>query len=69
MIKVLFKNSNGQEREIAEVKTIEAAHLEINKFCSERDFTINYKRCWKRENRTVVDVGSHYELFYIVETT
>lgn len=69
MIKVLFKNSNRQEREIAEVKTIEAAHLEINKFCSERDFTINYKRCWKRENRTVVDVGFHYERFYIVETT
>lgn len=69
MIKVLFKNSNGQEREIAEVKTIEAAHLEINKFCSERGFTINYKRCWERKNRTVVDVGSHYELFYIVKTT
>ena len=57
-MKVLFENSKGQTREIAEVKTIEQAYKEINKFCSERNYEIRLMREWKKDNVTIVDVGS-----------
>lgn len=67
-MKVLFRNSRGIAREIAEVATVEEAYQEINKFCEERNFTIHYTRGWvEGDGVTVVDVGSHTEFFHIVE--
>lgn len=66
-MKVLFENSKGQTREIAEVKTIEQAYKEINKFCSERNYEIRLMREWRKDNVTIVDVGSYTEFFHIVE--
>ena len=66
-MKVLFENSKGQTREIAKVKTTEQAYEEINKFCSERNYEIRLMREWKKDNVTIVDVGSYTEFFHIVE--
>ena len=66
-MKVLFENSQGKTREIADVSTMEEANKVINNFCEERNFYIRYKRKWKKGNVTYVDVGSHTEFFHIVE--
>lgn len=66
-MKVLFKNSRRQKREIAEVSTVEEAYQAICKFCSDRNFEIHYYRTIKRNNEIKVDVGSHTEFFYIFE--
>lgn len=65
-MKLIFKNSAGQERVIAEVKDEEAAMIEITKFCEERSFHIYYTRTWEKDGRVWVDCGSHSE-FFIVE--
>ena len=39
----------------------------VGYFCEERNFYIHYKRKWKKDNVTYVDVGSHIEFFHIVE--
>jgi len=66
-MKVLFVNSKGIEREIAEVSTKKEATDEIVKFCTDRNFEVHYMRGHKVENTTVIDVGSHTEHFLIVE--
>ena len=66
-MKVLFENSQGKTREIANVSTIEEVNKVINNFCEERSFHIRYKRKWKKGNVVYVDVGSHTEFFHIVE--
>ena len=66
-MKVLFENSQGKTREIADVSTIEEANKVINRFCEERNFYIRYKRKWKKGGVTYVDVVSHTEFFHIVE--
>lgn len=66
-MKVLFKNSQGQKREIAEVKSVNEGYVEIQKFCTERNYEPHYYRTVKRDNVLKVDVGSHTEFFYIVE--
>jgi hypothetical protein len=64
-MKLIFENSNGEERVIAEVDDIDEALDEIHKFCDERDFKIYYTRQWRENNRTTFDVGSWSEFFHL----
>lgn len=63
-MKLVFQNSRGHERTIADVKTADEAYSEIKKFCRERDFHIYYTRILQDDDGvTVYDVGSHTEFF------
>lgn len=64
-MKLIFENSYGEERVIAEVHSEEEAYKEINKFCDERNFKIYYVRTWAENGRKKYDVGSHTEFFYL----
>lgn len=64
-MKVYFQNSKGNEILIGETNDNDDATRIIKRFCRERSFKIPYMRCWKEENRTFVDVGSHVEFFII----
>lgn len=64
-MKLIFKNSYGKERVIANPQNEEEAFKEINKFCNERNFEIYYIRSWMSGNRKKYDVGSWSEFFYL----
>ena len=64
-MKLIFENSYGEERVIAEPKNEKEAVKEIYKFCEERNFNIYYYRTWMSGNRKKFDVGSHTEFFYL----
>lgn len=72
-MKLLFQNSRGEERVIAEVDDEKEAINEIYKFIDECNakrtdggkFTTYYMRCWNRDNRKWFDVGSHTEFFIL----
>lgn len=64
-LRLTFKNSRGEEREIADVANKEQAIQEINKFCSDRKYTIYYVRNWEKDNIVHYDVGSWSEFFYL----
>lgn len=63
-MKLVFQNSKGHERTIADVETANDAYSEIKKFANERDFHIYYTRVWQDDNGvTVYDIGSHVDFF------
>ena len=62
-MKLIFQNSQGKERVIANVNSLAEADNEMNKFMEERNFKSPYKRLWEHDGRVIVDVGSHYEYF------
>lgn len=63
-MKLVFQNSQGHERTIADVKTADEAYSEIKNFCDERNFHICYTRVWLDDDGVkVYDVGSHVEFF------
>ena len=64
-MKLLFQNSQGKERVIAEIDSFEEACSEMDKFMEERSFNSYYKRLWDRDGRMIVDVGSWTEFFII----
>ena len=72
-MKLIFENSHGQERIIAEIKDENEAFEEINKFVDNcnanrtdgKKFEIYYIRSWERNGRKTFDVGSHTEFFHI----
>ena len=72
-MKLVFENSYGQERVIAEVKDENEAIKEINKFVDDcnakradgKNFKIYYIRSWEQDRRKKFDVGSHTEFFYL----
>ena len=66
-MKLIFSNSNGEERVIAEPKDEKETMKEIHKFCEERNFKVYYVRTWMENNRKVYDVGSWSEFFYLEE--
>lgn len=68
-IKVIFQNSLGKERVIAEVETKGQAITTINKFLEEHNYTSYYTREWIENGRTKIDVGSHTEFFFLKEIT
>lgn len=62
-MKLVFMNSSGKERFIANVNKKEEAMSEIKNFCYEHEFKIPYTRCWEKDGVTTFDVGSHTEFF------
>lgn len=65
-MKLIFENSYGEERVIAEPQTEEEAWKYIHQFCKERNFKIYYVRGWMdNNNRITYDVGSHTEFFHL----
>ena len=72
-MKLYFENSLGIRREIADCKTWNDVCYCIDKFIEQANehkpvnakrFKSYYKRVWKEDNLTKIDVGSHTEFFY-----
>ena len=66
-MKLIFQNSRGEERVIAEPRNKKEAVKEINKFLDEHNFKSYYTRIWEENGRLKYDVGSHTEFFFLEE--
>lgn len=67
-MKLVFQNSRGHERTVADVKTADEAYSEIKNFCNERNFHIYYIRIWQDDDgATVYDVGAWNEKFRLIK--
>lgn len=65
-MRLLFQNSRGEERVIAEPQTKEEAIKEINKFLEDHNFKSYYMNvCEDDRGRLRLDVGSWSEFFYL----
>lgn len=64
-MKLIFQNSKGEERVIAEPENEEKAMECIYQFCEEKNFRIYYVRSWMSGNRKKYDVGSWSEFFFL----
>lgn len=64
-MKLIFKNSKGEERIVAVPNSEESALEFIHAFCEERGFIIYYVRTWREGERKWFDVGSHTEFFIL----
>ena len=72
MAKLLFQNSQGIERWIADCDTWDEVNKCIDLFIDQANsgraenkrFKSYYRRMWEENNRTVIDVGSWSELFF-----
>jgi hypothetical protein len=64
-MKLVFKNSQGKERTIANVDSKEQANVEINKFCSDKKYEVYYTRSWEINGVVYYDVGSWSEFFLL----
>ncbi len=79
IISLVFKDDHGNTREISQINAfydtgqaktdreiVEEASQTINQFCSERNFKIHYTRIYNQNGKTIFDVGSHGEFFYLI---
>lgn len=78
-MKLVFKNSYGKERELANVESQEEAIKIMNDFMNEHNFKCYYIRTWHVDegevtptriapaSYTCFDVGSHTEFFYLYD--
>lgn len=72
-MKLIFENSNGVERVIANPNNEDEAMETIHAFVDEcnakrtdgKEFKIYYIRSWMEENRKKYDCGSWSEFFYL----
>lgn len=65
-MKLLFQNSRGEERVIAEPTNREEISKEINKFLDDHNYKSYYMTVCEDDNgRLRIDVGSWSEFFYI----
>lgn len=65
-MRLLFQNSHGEERVIAEPTNKREVIEEINKFLDEHNYKSYYMNvCEEEKNKLWIDVGSHTEFFYI----
>lgn len=65
-MKLIFQNSRGEERIIAEPQDKKEAVKEINKFLDDHNYKSNYMNVCEDDNgRLRIDVGSWSEFFYI----
>ena len=64
-MKLIFRNSQGKERVIAEPSNVEEVSKEIKKFIDDHNFKSYYTRVWEENGRLKFDVGSHTEFFYL----
>ena len=65
-MKLIFQNSRGEERVIAEPTNREEISKEIKKFLDEHNFKSYYIRIWEENGRLIYDVGSWSE-FMVIE--
>lgn len=73
MARLWFRNSQGQERVIANCETFADVMSEIDKFITDandrwpnkKPFKRHYTRIWEEDGMTMLDVGSWSEFFYI----
>ena len=68
-MKVIFKNYKGKTKVIGKsIKKEETCWNKINKYIEINNLKFRYYRTWKVDDKTtVVDFGSHFEFFYIIE--
>ena len=65
-MKLIFQNSRGEERVIAEPQDKKEAVKEINKFLDDHNYKSYYMNvCEDDNNRLRIDVGSWSEFFYL----
>ena len=65
-MRLLFQNSRGEERVIAEPQNREEVIKEINKFLDDHKYKSYYMNVCEDDNgRLRIDVGSWSEFFYI----
>ena len=65
-MKLIFLNSYGEKRVIAEPKNEHEAVKEMYKFCEEHNFKIHFYRSWiEDDGRKWFDCGSWSEFFYL----
>lgn len=64
-MRLIFQNSRGQERVIAEPSSKEECNKEIDRFLDEHNFKSYYTRVCEENGRLQLDVGSYTEFFYI----
>ena len=64
-MKLIFQNSRGEERVIAEPTNREEIGKEIDKFLDDHNFKSYYTRVWEENGRLIYDVGSHTEFFIL----
>ena len=64
-MKLYFKNSQGNERLIAECETVQEVHEKIYEFLDDHSFKCYYMRSWGNEECVTLDVGSYSEFFKI----
>lgn len=73
MAQLIFQNSRGQERIIAEVHNYHDITNAIDKFIADandrwpnkKPFKSYYIRIWNEDGRAKFDVGSHSEFFFL----
>lgn len=69
MLKVIFKNCVGHEREIGTAVDKKEAYRIIDKFLEEHNFKSYYKNvCEIEKGKTRIDVGSWTEFFFFQES-
>lgn len=69
MLKVIFQNCVGHEREIGTAVDKGEAYRIIDKFLDEHNFKSYYKNvCEIEKGKTRVDVGSWTEFFFFQES-
>ena len=65
-MKLIFQNSRGEERVIAELQDKKEVIKEINKFLDDHNYKSYYMNVCEDDNgRLAIDVGSWSEFFYI----
>lgn len=64
-MKLIFKNSYGKEKVIAEPTNKEEILKEINNFLDDHNFKSYYTRIWEEDGRLAFDVGIYTESFYV----
>ena len=64
-MKLYFKDSQGEERFIAECEKVKDVGKEIRKFLDERSYRSYYTRIWGTTEEVTLDVGSHWEFFVV----
>lgn len=64
-MRLIFQNSKGKERVIAEPTNKEEVTKEINKFIDNHNFKSYYTRVWEENGRLKFDVGSWSEFFFL----
>ncbi len=69
MFIVEFSNCFGDRRMIGSAAQRDEAFKIISSFLNDHNYKCYYMRSWESaKNETCVDVGSHSECFYIIET-